>query len=347
MAEGFAAAPLGASQEGRRRENPIDAALRIALYFYYPSFIVRLEMPFILPENHAPAYGAYTVRYTPSVSPSDVTVRDPQRGRTLGVLRFAGTAPRRFDLAPLMPLPEALAPLEAGPTGFCDPYDRIPAVQLLCGADASEVRTALPASLPSAPGDLLTSLPRSRAVVAGGCDEVAVRCDGSCMARVTVRRGGTVSSELFQGVAAGGVALFRIAAPADAEAVLTEFTVEGASVPASVSHTVAGAWERGVGVAWLNELGGIDRIGFPRIEEATLLRTPDGPCERLMLRSAFEPEATLRALAGILTARAVWVDRSGRWRRVEVATDEACVRRGERPGALTLEVRPWEGTGLC
>ena len=255
----------------------------------------------------------------------------------------------------------ATVPFETGATGLYAPTTRTMALSLAIGSDKAPDRIFLPATRETRSGEPLTSLPEVRLIGAEETDEVSVHCRTQCSALLTATCNGIPTQRTY-GVAAEGVALFRLAAAEfpDAEAFDLHLTADGVEshFRYEVAETPAGSRR----LAWLNEAGGIDRYTFPlteerryEIERRRLLLEESGYTqteavgeERLRIGSAYEPAAVLDALARLAAAPAVWavwaVTEAG-WTEVDVVSDSL---RIERPGTLqrlSLEIRPRQRGG--
>ena len=200
--------------------------------------------------------------------------------------------------------------------------------------------------------------PEVRLIGAEETDEVSVHCRTQCSALLTATCNGIPTQRTY-GVAAEGVALFRLAAAEfpDAEAFDLHLTADGVEshFRYEVAETPAGSRR----LAWLNEAGGIDRYTFPlteerryEIERRRLLLEESGYTqteavgeERLRIGSAYEPAAVLDALARLAAAPAVWAVTEAGWTEIDVVSDSL---RIERPGTLqrlSLEIRPRQRGG--
>ena len=252
----------------------------------------------------------------------------------------------------------ATVPFETGATGLYAPTTRTMALSLAIGSDKAPDRIFLPATRETRSGEPLTSLPEVRLIGAEETDEVSVHCRTQCSALLTATCNGIPTQRTY-GVAAEGVALFRLAAAEfpDAEAFDLHLTADGVEshFRYEVAETPAGSRR----LAWLNEAGGIDRYTFPLIEERRyeierrrLLLEESGYTqteavgeERLRIGSAYEPAAVLDALARLAAAPAVWAVTEAGWTEVDVVSDSL---RIERPGTLqrlSLEIRPRQRGG--
>ena len=208
------------------------------------------------------------------------------------------------------------------------------------------------------PRDAGNPLRRTAHFAAGGTDEVSVHCRTQCSALLTATCNGIPTQRTY-GVAAEGVALFRLAAAEfpDAEAFDLHLTADGVEshFRYEVTETPAGSRR----LAWLNEAGGIDRYTFPlteerryEIERRRLLLEESGYTqteavgeERLRIGSAYEPAAVLDTLAQLAAAPAVWAVTEAGWTEIDVVSDSL---RIERPGTLqrlSLEIRPRQRGG--
>ena len=190
-------------------------------------------------------------------------------------------------------------------------------------------RIFLPATRETRSGEPLTSLPEVRLIGAEETDEVSVHCRTQCSALLTATCNGIPTQRTY-GVAAEGVALFRLTAAEfpDAEAFDLHLTADGVEshFRYEVAETPAGSRR----LAWLNEAGGIDRYTFPlteerryEIERRRLLLEESGYTqteavgeERLRIGSAYEPAAVLDTLAQLAAAPAVWAVTEAGWTEI-------------------------------
>ena len=220
------------------------------------------------------------------------------------------------------------------------------ALSLAIGSDKAPDRIFLPATRETRSGEPLTSLPEVRLIGAEETDEVSVHCRTQCSALLTATCNGIPTQRTY-GVAAEGVALFRLAAAEfpDAEAFDLHLTADG--VESHFRYEVA------------ETPAGSRRYTFPLIEERRyeierrrLLLEESGYTqteavgeERLRIGSAYEPAAVLDALARLAAAPAVWAVTEAGWTEVDVVSDSL---RIERPGTLqrlSLEIRPRQRGG--
>lgn len=201
-------------------------------------------------------------------------------------------------------------------------------------APAATPATATPAT-PISPG-LLTTMPLTRLIGPGECDELTLLCEGACTVRVTALGARAPSenapsenapskdtpsenapSERLYPIPAAGLHLFRLDTRdfAGAERLLID-----AGGCGRVEYTLLAPPEGSVRLAWRSTAGSIEHYTFPEVCETSVRSTrreaygPGGHIasateqrHRQRVVSACEGEAVLKALAELGTTPQAWI----------------------------------------
>ena len=265
-----------------------------------------------IPQNYAPGFVPQRYTFINDAAAATLTARltDTRTAESVAELVLRDLWMPEIDVSAFLRRMAAALPFETGATGLYAPTTRTMTLSLAIGSDKAPDRIFLPATRETRSGEPLTSLPEVRLIGAEETDEVSVHCRTQCSALLTATCNGIPTQRTY-GVAAEGVALFRLAAAEfpDAEAFDLHLTADGVEshFRYEVAETPAGSRR----LAWLNEAGGIDRYTFPlteerryEIERRRLLLEESGYTqteavgeERLRIGSAYEPAAVLDALA--------------------------------------------------
>ena len=291
-----------------------------------------------IPQNYAPGFVPQRYTFINDAAAATLTARltDTRTAESVAELVLRDLWMPEIDVSAFLRRMAAALPFETGATGLYAPTTRTMTLSLAIGSDKAPDRIFLPATRETRSGEPLTSLPEVRLIGAEETDEVSVHCRTQCSALLTATCNGIPTQRTY-GVAAEGVALFRLTAAEfpDAEAFDLHLTADGVEshFRYEVAETPAGSRR----LAWLNEAGGIDRYTFPLTEERRY--------EIERRRSAYEPAAVLDALARLAAAPAVWAVTEAGWTEIDVVSDSL---RIERPGTLqrlSLEIRPRQRGG--
>lgn len=304
-----------------------------------------------IPEPYAPAFaGPQTYRYAAGSSTTiDAQVEQAVSGETLARLRFYAASEAEIDVEPYLRRMALAEPLAAGATGFCAATGRLLPLTVWARGEQSERRDFLPAQR-AAEGPLLSEVTPDRLIAPGEWDEVSVLCGEGCRAVLRVERDGVVESRTFEQTG-GGVALFRMAEE-EADAAELELEADGEAA-GTIRYRFMPAYRCGMRVAWVNALGGVDHYTFPVVVEVTgevervettvegCRRVVECACEqRTKLVSAYEPQAMIRALAGIGLSPAVWALRGGRYEPIDVVSASFELLQHGTLQNVALQVRP-------
>jgi len=221
-----------------------------------------------IPQNYAPGFVPQRYTFINDAAAATLTARltDTRTAESVAELVLRDLWMPEIDVSAFLRRMAAALPFETGATGLYAPTTRTMTLSLAIGSDKAPDRIFLPATRETRSGEPLTSLPEVRLIGAEETDEVSVHCRTQCSALLTATCNGIPTQRTY-GVAAEGVALFRLAAAEfpDAEAFDLHLTADGVEshFRYEVAETPAGSRR----LAWLNEAGGIDRYTFPLTEE--------------------------------------------------------------------------------
>ena len=221
-----------------------------------------------IPQNYAPGFVPQRYTFINDAAAATLTARltDTRTAESVAELVLRDLWMPEIDVSAFLRRMAAALPFETGATGLYAPTTRTMTLSLAIGSDKAPDRIFLPATRETRSGEPLTSLPEVRLIGAEETDEVSVHCRTQCSALLTATCNGIPTQRTY-GVAAEGVALFRLTAAEfpDAEAFDLHLTADGVEshFRYEVAETPAGSRR----LAWLNEAGGIDRYTFPLTEE--------------------------------------------------------------------------------
>lgn len=272
----------------------------------------------------------------------------------LGAKRFAATASASFDAAPYLRRLVQFAPATGG-TGFRPAADRtVTAVVEAAATDGaveaiSPARTFRPGAEAAEAPCLLTSMPLSRLIPEGACDELTLLTAGICTVTVTAVAGDTTIAENYLATEPG-LQIFRLD--------LRDFPgAESLTVDAgtcgAVVYSVIPARQGAVRLAWRSRAGSVEHYTFPVVRTEIVRSSrqqaygPDGRTtattetdREAVLVSAYEGRQVLDALAELTAAPGVWIAEGDAYLPADIATDEAVIRRHGTLSCLEIAVRP-------
>ncbi len=272
----------------------------------------------------------------------------------LGAKRFAAVTAAGFDIAPYLRRRVQFVPATGG-TGFRPATGRTVTAVVEAAATGGAVEAVSPVRT-FRPGDgaaeapcLLTSMPLSRLIPEGACDELTLLTDGPCTVTVTALAGDTATAESYHATEPG-LHLFRLD--------LRDFPgAESLTVDAgacgTVTYSVIPARQEAVRLAWCSRAGSVEHYTFPVMQTAIVrsirqqaygtdgrtVATAETDCETVLV-SAYEGRQVLEALAELTAAPEVWIAGGDVYTPVDIATDEAVVQRHGTLSCLEIAVRP-------
>lgn len=283
-------------------------------------------------------------------------------GELLGAKRISGETSVAVDAAPCLRRAVRFIPAE-GPTGVYGAEDRMVRISLRAKEEESASGTILIAPVltcyacraaAKAPA-LLTSMPLSRILSPGECDELTLLTAEACPVTVTAQTGAALQAESYA-VPERGLRLFRIAADDFPEAEV--LTVDAGSC-GTVVYTLVPPPHGAVRLAWRSSAGSIEHYTFPVVRTVRVAAEKIRGCSadgyeisapaterRLLLVSALERPEVLEALAELTATPEVWFAEPTGYRAADVLSDEAVVCRCGGVGTLEIEIRPKRKTDM-
>ena len=261
-----------------------------------------------IPQNYAPGFVPQRYTFINDAAAATLTARltDTRTAESVAELVLRDLWMPEIDVSAFLRRMAAALPFETGATGLYAPTTRTMTLSLAIGSDKAPDRIFLPATRETRSGEPLTSLPEVRLIGAEETDEVSVHCRTQCSALLTATCNGIPTQRTY-GVAAEGVALFRLAA------------AEFPDAEAFDLHLL--------------------------LEESGYTQTEAVGEERLRIGSAYEPAAVLDALARLAAAPAVWAVTEAGWTEIDVVSDSLRIERPGTLQRLSLEIRPRQRGG--
>ena len=211
-----------------------------------------------IPQNYAPGFVPQRYTFINDAAAATLTARltDTRTAESVAELVLRDLWMPEIDVSAFLRRMAAALPFETGATGLYAPTTRTMTLSLAIGSDKAPDRIFLPATRETRSGEPLTSLPEVRLIGAEETDEVSVHCRTQCSALLTATCNGIPTQRTY-GVAAEGVALFRLAAAEfpDAEAFDLHLTADG--VESHFRYEVA---ETPVGSTVTVDMNGRERV---------------------------------------------------------------------------------------
>jgi hypothetical protein len=208
-------------------------------------------------------------------------------------------------------------------------------------------------TLPLAQG-VITTAPTERHIAYGECDEVRIisRLYVPIFVSLTTDEGFTMTLDFTS--SPGYATLFFATSDLPATTRRAEMCIFCDEIEVQrITYHFAPHYGAGFRLAWLSEVGSVERYTFPTIcrttrsAERTECRTAEGETfgirslrdTCLRLSSAIEPRATIVSLAGIVASPRTWRVEAGEPTRVEVLSTEAVSHTFGRPDRVVVDVR--------
>lgn len=315
-----------------------------------------------LPENNAPLGGELRCIFelddvSGEAEDHLLQLLDARTGNTLATRRYARCFGGSADIAPML-RPQACFTPAAGSTGFFD--DEVRTVQIVVRADdaRSDALFFLPvggvsaqeAGKAVAPG-LRTTMPLCRLISPVECEELTLFAEEPLRVTVTAHMGGERTESSSYLSTHGGWQLFRLNMN-DLSEETVRVTVE-AGEWGTVTYSVAPAPHGSRRLAWRSAAGSVEHYTFPFetvVAKQTVKERVYGAAghevvritsERLVtLRSAFEREEVMEALAGIVSSSQAWLLCGEEYLPVDVVTSEVEINHHGTYDALEVAIRP-------
>ena len=316
-----------------------------------------------IPQNYASLSGpaVFGFRNDGPARTLDVEIVDARTGVLLAARRFYRAATIEIDVAPVLRRSVGFDPSPAAATGFRGAEDRCARVFLRVEQVESPVRTFLACERPAA-GVLATDMPAARLLGSGEQEELTL-LPGAASVEVTAHADEQATAYRYAATDDPYPQLFRLCADdfPQARRLTLRVLSAGGAVLSTLRYGIAPPPPGGVRLAWHGRSGAVEHYTFPIVRtlaEEQRRTTAEGALarefvaaegeERLTLLSAYEPKATLRALAAIGTAPRIWIADGGIYRRVEVLPAERSIVRHGTLRAMEVTLLPHgKGESLC
>lgn len=203
---------------------------------------------------------------------------------------------------------------------------------------------------------LVSDFPTSRRLAKGENDEVLFVAEAGkiVVAELTANTGETLHLEYLPTTELSTLIISLEDFDSDIETLDVALYSED-EVFARLHYTVVPATKSATRLAWLSECGAIEQYTFPvshQVKHSTekqSVMTSRGVCSAhhktkftISLCSRFEPRATLKALAQIISSPKVWMLHKGGYELVEVATTNIEYNLFGEPSFLHLDICLWQ-----
>lgn len=282
-----------------------------------------------------------------------LSIMDVRTGNCLGVKQFYDTTSGVTDIAPMVRKEIRFVPSEE-PMGIYDTANRSALIEVYTASgQRSDQREFLPGRIDGQPAQVLTTMPFRRIVARGEVDEITVLAPDGFRVEVSTDRGSATTMYYTGGES---ISLFRFEADyfePGTSSIALKFIAQEAVIH-QIDYTVVPAVHTGRRLAWQSAAGSIEHYTFPVIKseaekiEKGEVYTPTGgytptrlSAERTTtLLSAYEPGATIEALAAIAASPQVWIVTDGRYDEVDVLPSEQIIRRHGSLRCVGIEIRP-------
>ncbi len=307
-----------------------------------------------IPDDLAPLSRPVVYAFDTETDPAAVEVLalDPFSGESIAAKRFFDSSTGSFDLARPLRCRIRYAP-ESGPTGFVDPAARTAAVVVKIGGEQSPQRRFFDAATRPETAGPATTMPLERIIARSESDEITVLAGTGVTIGVTAESAGSATVRNFFAREHGFIPFRLNTSDFEGAKRLSVEIRERDAVIGTVAYTVVEPSEGSCRIAWRSAAGSIEHYTFPvELEATAAVERPRilgadgayrtvaarGECRRTLL-SAYEPQAVIEALGGIIAAPQVWIVEGGVYRPVDITDLSAAVRRHHTLPQLELHLR--------
>lgn len=307
-----------------------------------------------IPDDLAPLGRPVVYAFNTETDPANVEVLalNPISGETIAAKRFFNTSIGSFNLARPLRSRITYAP-EAGPTGFIAASGRTVLAAVKIGSQQTPNRRFFDAASRPKEAGPVTTMPRERIIARGESDEITILAGTGVSIGVTAESSGEPAPQYFFAREHGFIPFRLNTSDFEGASRLTVEIREQDTVIGTIVYTVVEPVAGSCRIAWRSAAGSIEHYTFPVETEATAaverprILTADGVCRsvdvrgegRRVLLSAYEPQAVIEALGGIVAAPQVWIAEGGTYRPVDVTDLSATVRRHHTLPQMELHLR--------
>ncbi|MEG2365618.1 MAG: hypothetical protein RSB29_02565 [Alistipes sp.] len=287
----------------------------------------------------------YSVTH-PTNTNIDLQVMDVDTDEVVGTKRLIDVRYVSFDAAPYLRRRLFFHP-RTGATGFVSAAGRTIHATLKVGELRASVRTFIPAAKAATAPALLSTMPTSRTINQGECDELTLCTATPCVVLLTAYVGTQATTTRYT-ASQPGITLFRLNSADFPKASRILLQIEGLG---AVSYTLT-KLVSGIRVAWRSSAGSIEHYTFPIEKQATVevekqhifttrgyapVAIKNSRCTTLL--SAYEATQTLTTLEEILTSPAVWRVEEGLYTPMEVVNTASGIRHHGTLRNLEVQLR--------
>lgn len=298
---------------------------------------------------------------TESDTPEEIVVEviDADAEEVVAELRLYNTTSTTLNIAPYIARLSGYSPATTRHTTF----DEAPVARYKIRIDDVESEEVVVSvnndKIGSAPA-LITDFPTSRRLAKGESDEVlfAAEPGKGIVAKLTANTDETLHLEYLPTVGISRLIISLEDFDTDIDSLDVALYAED-EVFARLHYTVAPPLRTATRLAWLSECGAIEHYSFPvshKVQHSTekqSVMTSRGICSAhhkrrltISLCSRFEPRATLKALAQIISSPKVWWMHNGESELVEVTTTNVEYNLFGEPSFLHLDICLWQKEAL-
>lgn len=294
---------------------------------------------------------------TENDTPAEIVVEviDADTEEVVAELRLYNTTSTTLNIAPYIARFSNYSPAHSRHTTF----DEAPIARYKIRIDNVESDEVVVSvnnyEIGSAPA-LITNFPDLRRLAKGENDEVLFASEPgkSVVAKLTANTGETLHLEYLPTVGISRLIISLEDFDTDIDSLDVALYAED-EVFAHLHYTVVPPLKTSTRLAWISECGAIERYSFPvshKVEHSTEkqnVMTSRGVCsahhkrkQTTLLCSRFEPRATLKALAQIISSPKVWWVHNGTGELVEIATTNVEYNLFGEPSFLHLDICLWQ-----
>lgn len=294
---------------------------------------------------------------TESDTPEEIVVEviDAVADEVVAELRLHNATSTTINIAPYIARLSGYAPTTTPYTTFAEApvarykirIDEVESEEVVVSINNDKI-----GSTPS----LITDFPTSRRLAKGENDEVlfASEVGKTVVAELTANTGETLHLEYLPTTELSTLIISLEDFDSDINALDVALYSED-EVFARLHYTVVSPAKSATRLAWLSECGAIEQYTFPvshKVKHSTekqSVMTNRGICSAhhktkltISLCSRFEPRATLKALAQIISSPKVWMLHNREYELVEVATTNIEYNLFGEPSFLHLDICLWQ-----
>lgn len=308
-----------------------------------------------IPENFTPVEQGLIFGFsTESDTPQDVEVEiiDAQSDEVIATQLLLRVISAAVNIAPYVERFEKRAPISCQEAASHLEELEVARYKIrIAGVESDEVVVA-PLRCEVVTPDIITVMPQHRKIACEGCDELIFAVEEGAIVEVQLLASDGESLSFAKQAESG--LLHCVVAPTDFAEGVTSITLQiylNGEEWRTLEYEIVPQRRHAMQVAWVSSTHGtIERYIFPilsswrngvdkqRMGEGAKLKAVAATISNsIKLRSDYEPQATIAALADIVAAPKVWVEFDGAWVQVDVLTSESGYNLFGEPDLVELE----------